>query len=285
MEEFKLTIPGFTIAGKSWGNKDLPPLLAIHGWLDNANSFDLLAPYLSNYFRVIAIDLPGHGQSSHLNEGSYYHFIDGVFALVHIIDALQIDKIHLLGHSLGACLASILAGVAPKRTASVALLEGLGPFTKSEQSCRDQLANYIHTIIEKKPHRTKFYSSLEQAAQARAKRGFLSLELVRLLCDRGVSEIDGQFYWRHDRRLVYPSPLQLTEGQVLSCLSGNTAKTCLILAKRGSLFNESDIQARIAAVKYLTIFHVEGGHHLHMEEPSAVAQHLVSFYSENELIT
>ncbi|WP_419421135.1 alpha/beta fold hydrolase [Legionella sp. D16C41] len=278
MEEFNLTIPGFTIAIKTWGKRTLPPLLAIHGWLDNANSFLPLAPYLEHDFYVIAIDLPGHGLSSPLSEGSYYHFIDGLFTLMNIIDALHIKKIHLLGHSLGACLASLLAGIAPLHIASVALIEGLGPFSRSEETCREQLSNYINKISEKGPRKLKYYSSLDLAAEARAAQGFLSFEFVKLLCERGVSEVNGQFYWHHDRRLVYPSPLRLTETQILSCLQGITAPISLILAKQGSLFNENDIKHRIAAVKNLQIFSVDGGHHLHMEKPDEVAKHLANFY-------
>ncbi|WP_131781139.1 alpha/beta fold hydrolase [Legionella gresilensis] len=278
MDELKLNIPGFTIAARTWGNNELPPLLAIHGWLDNADSFELLAPYLAKDFYVIAIDLPGHGLSSHLYEGGYYHFIDGVFTLINIIDALHIKKIHLLGHSLGACLASILAGIAPTRISTVALIEGLGPLSRPEDTCREQLSSYLFKSIEKKHSKPKFYSSIELAAKARAARGFLSLELVRLLCARGLSESHGKFYWHHDRRLVYPSPLSLTEAQIISCLSGITSPTCLILTEHGSLFNEDDIQHRIAAVKNLKIMKVSGGHHLHMENPSVVAQHLDNFY-------
>ncbi|MGQ3887996.1 alpha/beta fold hydrolase [Legionella sp. CNM-1927-20] len=278
MDEFKLNIPGFTIAIKTWGSKNLPPLLAIHGWLDNANSFELLAPYLAKKFYVIAIDLPGHGLSSHLCEGGYYHFIDGVFTLINIIDALHLKKVHLLGHSLGACLASILAGVAPARISTVTLIEGLGPFSRPEDTCREQLSAYLFKIIEKKHPKPKLYSSLELAAKARAARGFLSLDLVRLLCPRGISESNGKFYWHHDRRLVYTSPLRLTEAQVISCLSGITSPTCLILAEQSSLFNEADIQQRIMAVKNLKLIKKNGGHHLHMENPSVVAQHLDDFY-------
>ncbi|KTC78123.1 alpha/beta fold hydrolase [Legionella brunensis] len=277
MKTFNVAIPGFTIAGKAFGNPNRPPMLALHGWLDNANSFDLLAPYLEKQFYLLAIDLPGHGHSSHLPEGCYYHFTDGIFSILEVMKALQLKQVHLLGHSMGACLASLIAGVAPEKILSMILIEGLGPFSKPEEACCEQLAQYLqHTSIKEKE--AKPYSSMHLAAQARAKRGYLSLEHAEILCQRGTLEQNNAVYWRHDRRLLTPTPLRMTEGQILSCLRGITAKSCLIWAKDSSVFNEYDIKTRCNAVANLKVYQLPGGHHLHMEYPEALARCLTEFY-------
>lgn len=281
MHDFNVTIPGFTIACRAWGDKNLPPMLALHGWLDNANSFAPLADFLKNKFYLIAIDLPGHGLSSHLAPGCNYHFIDGVFNIINIINALGYEKIHLSGHSLGACLASLVAGVIPDKLLSLTLIEALGPFSSPEQTCRAQLANYMQSypkdIIEARP-----YESMELAAKARAKSGHLDIEFARILCQRGVEEINGAFFWRHDRRLLYPTPLRLTEMQIISCLEGIATKSCLIVADDGFEFNAMDMQNRINAVQDLIIINMPGGHHLHMENPDATSERLVAFYKTKD---
>lgn len=275
----KLTIPGLTIAYKTWGSADHPPILALHGWLDNAGSFDRLAPYLAKDFYLIAVDLPGHGLSSHLPSGCHYHFADGIFTLAEIIHGLHLDKTHLLGHSMGACLASLAAGVIPERVLSMALIEAIGPFSSPEQHCCEQLSHYAHHLTaqgkEGRP-----YPSLEAAANARAKRGYLSHDHALTLCERGVREQEGLYYWRHDRRLISPTPLRMTEGQILSCLNKVKAKSCLILAKEGFNYDEKDIEGRIKAVKNLRVNHLNGGHHLHMEKPDTVGQYLVEFFKQ-----
>lgn len=278
MKTFTVTIPGFTIAGKAWGNPELPPMLALHGWLDNANSFDRVAPYLEKQFYLLAIDLPGHGLSSHLPEGCYYHFSDGIFTCLQIIQALGFKQIHLLGHSMGACLASLIAGVAAEQVLSLILIEGLGPFSQPEQTCRKQLAQYLHHFKGENKE-AKPYQSLDLAAQARAKRGYLSLDYAQIICQRGVVKRKESFYWRHDRRLLNPTPLYMTEGQILSCLQGITARSLLILADNGFVFKDFDMQERIKAVKDLQIHQIKGGHHIHMEQPDAIAQRLVEFYN------
>lgn len=278
MKEFNLSIPGLTIACKSWGKDSNPPLLALHGWLDNANTFDGLAPFLDEKFHLIAVDLPGHGLSSHLPDGSHYHFTDGIFAVVNIINALGFGKIHLLGHSMGACLASLVAGVTGDITLSLSLIEGLGPLTSPENSASLQLSDYLkHQILcDKKP--VKGYESLEMAAAARAKRGHVSLAIARKLCQRGIKKEEHLYYWQHDRRLLVPSPLRMTEEQVLSCLQNIKAKTCLIWASRGFSFNLETMRTRMGAIKALETHQLTGGHHVHMEKPEKVAALLLQFY-------
>jgi pimeloyl-ACP methyl ester carboxylesterase len=269
---FELTIPGFTIACKAWGDSKLPPMIALHGWLDNANSFDALAPYLENRYYLVAIDLPGHGLSSHIPEGCYYHFIDGIFNTLKIIQALDFDRIHLLGHSMGACLASLIAGVVPDQILSMTLIEALGPLAAPQESCCAQLTNFYQHALNVDDKKERPYPSLSRAAEARAARGYLSLEHAAILCQRGVRQEGDSFYWRHDRRLLYANPLRMTEVQVLSCLSNITTPSRLIWAKEGFDFCEDVIKEREKAVKNLEIFHLPGGHHIHMETPDKIAQ-------------
>lgn len=273
----ELNVSGLSIACKIWGNPENPPILALHGWLDNANSFDPLAEYLQKNYYLIAVDLPGHGHSSHLPISSNYHFIDGVFIIIQILNALNLDKVHLLGHSMGACLASIAGGVAPERFLSLSLIEGLGPFSHPEKAACKQLSSYLYYITQEKIKKSKGYNKFEDAALARAIKGYVSLDIAKILCQRAIEEKHGLFYWRHDRRLLGPSSLYMTELQILSCLQQISAKTCLIWASKGFSFDSNLIQGRVKAVQNLKIEHLDGGHHVHMEQPEVVGQLLADF--------
>lgn len=277
MNEMTFAIPGFSIAAKVWGNPQNPLVLALHGWLDNANSFAPLAPYLQDNFYLIAIDLPGHGHSSHLPEGYHYHFLDAIFIVIEVINTLNVEKVHLLGHSMGACLGSLLAGVAPEKLRSLYLIEALGPFSSPAKTACTQLTNYANFITRfaKKP---KGYKHFEHAVLARSIKGYVSLEIAKILCERGMYEQEGQFYWRHDRRLLAPSPLRMTEKQVLACLQNINTKTHLLLTNRGFSFDERLMTKRINAVKNMVVKHLDGGHHIHMEKPEEIAHLLTEFY-------
>ena len=126
--ERTIEISGLALAARVHGPEDGLPVLALHGWLDNAATFDRLAPLLPD-LRIVAIDLAGHGRSQH-RVGAPYHFIDYVADAGAVADALGWQQFSLLGHSLGAGVAALLAGTWPERVRRLALLEGLGPMTE-----------------------------------------------------------------------------------------------------------------------------------------------------------
>ncbi|GAB6022945.1 Serine hydrolase-like protein 2 [Chamberlinius hualienensis] len=73
--ELRIPIPYGEIAAVEWGPTDGIPVLALHGWQDNALSFQPLIPHLPSNLHVVAIDFPGHGLSSHYGAGATYsHF-------------------------------------------------------------------------------------------------------------------------------------------------------------------------------------------------------------------
>jgi pimeloyl-ACP methyl ester carboxylesterase len=114
------------LACRLWGPPDGEPTLALHGWLDNAASFDLLAPLLPR-LRICALDLPGHGRSQHRPAGVVYHFVDYVADVLAAADALGWSRFILMGHSLGAGIATLVSAIAPERVSKAVLIEGLGP--------------------------------------------------------------------------------------------------------------------------------------------------------------
>ena len=75
-----IRLPWGMLKGLHWARPGAPKVMCLHGWLDNAASFVPLAPYLKD-FDLLAIDLAGHGLSSHRPENSRYYFTDYVFDL------------------------------------------------------------------------------------------------------------------------------------------------------------------------------------------------------------
>uniref|UniRef100_A0A8B9Z2W8 Serine hydrolase like 2 n=1 Tax=Buteo japonicus TaxID=224669 RepID=A0A8B9Z2W8_9AVES len=76
--ELKFPVPWGHVAAKAWGPSEGYPVLCLHGWLDNANTFDKLIPLLPRDCYYVAMDFSGHGLSSHRPAGSPYHFLDYV---------------------------------------------------------------------------------------------------------------------------------------------------------------------------------------------------------------
>ncbi|NXP87548.1 SEHL2 protein, partial [Passerina amoena] len=76
--ELKFPVPWGHVAAKAWGPSQGHPVLCLHGWLDNANTFDKLIPLLPRGCYYVAMDFSGHGLSSHRPAGCPYHFLDYV---------------------------------------------------------------------------------------------------------------------------------------------------------------------------------------------------------------
>ena len=70
-----------SFVGKAWGDPSGFPVLGLHGWMDNAGTFDKLAPLLLKSLFFVAVEMPGHGFSSHYPSGMPYHFVVSELAL------------------------------------------------------------------------------------------------------------------------------------------------------------------------------------------------------------
>lgn len=264
------------LTAQIWGNPEAPPLLALHGWLDNAGSFALLAPRLTERFRVIALELPGHGHSSHLPAGISYHYVDYVSAVLSAADALGLERYSLLGHSLGAGIASLAAAATAQRIERLLLIEGLGPLgddgSHTLQRFRDA---FVPASTRGKALRT--FHSIEQAIAARTAASGLRADLARPIVERGLAEVEGGYRWRSDPRLTRPSAIRLAEAQIQALIGGIEAPTALLLSAPATSYLPSAMMAaRAQHVAHIAVSHMDGGHHLHLEHPDAVAAWLLA---------
>lgn len=269
--EQRIVLPHFALSAQVWGDDALPPLLALHGWLDNAGSFALLAPLLARRFRVIALDLPGHGHADHLAPGASYHYLDYVGVVLAAADALQLDRYTLLGHSLGAGVAALAAAALPERIERLLLIEGLGPLgddgSHTLQRFRDAL-----TPRDDKRKPLRVFRDIEQAVDARSMVSGLPPELARPIVERSLIETEGGWRWRSDPQLTRPSAVRLAEPQIRALLRGIEAPTALLLAQPATSYLPSALmRARAACVADIATTCVAGGHHLQLEHPQAVA--------------
>ncbi len=269
-------INSLNIATKVWGKDNGQPILALHGWLDNAATFDRLAPLLPD-LKLIAIDFPGHGHSSHLPNGSFYHYIDMVPLVFSLADHLKLDKFTLLGHSMGAGVATLMAGTDSERILKLILVDGLGPLSDlPEQAPKTLLKSLQHTQLLK-GKKLSIHANMQEAVVARKKVGNLTEESAKALVSRGSKPTKQGVIWRSDPRLTTTSRLRLTEEQVHAFLSQIKAPTLLIRDESGLTFAPEIINARCQKVKNLQLEIMPGGHYLHLENPVAVAKLINAF--------
>ncbi|GAA0267898.1 acetoin dehydrogenase dihydrolipoyllysine-residue acetyltransferase subunit [Pseudomonas rhodesiae] len=100
------------------------PLVLVHGFGGDLNNWLFNQPALAAERRVIALDLPGHGESGKtLRSGEAAELSEAVLGL---LDHLQLDRVHLAGHSMGGLVALTVAEQAPARVVSLTLIASAG---------------------------------------------------------------------------------------------------------------------------------------------------------------
>lgn len=275
-QETEIRIPGLTIAAKVWGPPEGRPVLSAHGWLDNAASFDRLAPLIEGA-RIVAFDFPGHGRSEHRPDGSAYHFIDWVSVFFDIADALGWQTFSLMCHSMGAAAASLAAGTFPERVERLALIDGIGPWSGPAEKAPEQLAKALEERSTLAAKSSRVFADPDDAVRTVAEVHSISAENARRLVDRGLEEHDGQWRFSYDLRLRGASRMYLTEDQVLAFLRRVACPTLLIRPEGGWPTDKAQMRRRIDAVDQLRLVRVDGGHHVHLEHPQRVAGELQAF--------
>jgi pyruvate dehydrogenase E2 component (dihydrolipoamide acetyltransferase) len=123
----ELEAAGLRLRYLELGQGDSVPVLLLHGFGADLNTWMFMQPALAEERRVIALDLPGHGGSAKdVGSGTAERLTDAVEGAV---DALGIDRVHLVGHSMGGAIAASLALRRPELAASLTLIAsaGLGP--------------------------------------------------------------------------------------------------------------------------------------------------------------
>jgi pimeloyl-ACP methyl ester carboxylesterase len=115
---------GITLAYIDTGNPAGPPVVLIHGYTDNARDWVPVLPYLSKRFRLILVDIRGHGKSS--KPECCYNRLDFAYDIKLLLDALSIRRADVIGHSLGSIIAQTFAEYWPERTDRVVLISSTG---------------------------------------------------------------------------------------------------------------------------------------------------------------
>lgn len=277
--ELEISVSGLTLTAQVWGSENKPVILALHGWLDNAESFAPLAAHLTEY-RLIALELPGHGHSGHLPEGCYYHFIDSARIVLEAMNALGLQSVKLMGHSLGGAIATVVAGTFPERVEKLVFIDSFGTLVDAPADSPASLRKHVEQWQELQAKQMPVYPDVRKAAVARVVVGDLDFENALLLAHRGTKQVPGGVTWRTDPRLRVHSALRLTEAQAQAFLGAITAPCLFILASKGLEFVRKGAELRKACVRNLQEVEIEGGHHVHMQNPALTADAIREFLAD-----
>lgn len=284
VEEREFSIGGLRLVGRHWRKPGAPlgpPLIALHGWLDNAGSFDRLAQELG-VRELLALDLAGHGRSAHRWGLGAYNIWQDVAEVLDVAQQMNWPSFALLGHSRGAAIAMVLAAVRPEAVVALIGIDAIAPHAAPAREAAKQLAHSIGCQLAPARGAPYYYPTLNAAVAARARgRTKLSMEDAAALAVRGVGRDADGFFWANDAKLLLPSEVKFTPEQVDAFLRALELPVLVLMADRGMLINDASVCMRVRGLTQGSVKVLSGGHHLHMSEnATGVAEAVEHFLAE-----
>ncbi|MBI1943679.1 MAG: alpha/beta hydrolase [Betaproteobacteria bacterium] len=276
-ESLFFDIRGLRYHVRRWQGGPARRVVLLHGWMDVSASFQFLVDALGAEWDAFAPDWRGYGLSAWSGADSYW-FPDYIADLDALLERIQPDApVNLVGHSLGANVAGLYAGIRPARVAKFVNLEGFGmPATRPEQAPR-RYARWLEELrVEPRLRPYADYTELADRMQRNNPR--LPRERAEFLARHwGKDAPAGGVVLRSDpaHKLVNANLYRLDEAR--ACWERVTAPVLWVDASESETrtrmkLTAAELAERRNAFKNLQYEIVQGsGHMLHHDQPEVVA--------------
>ncbi|XP_023274893.1 serine hydrolase-like protein isoform X2 [Seriola lalandi dorsalis] len=282
VSELCVPVPWGEIRGKVWGPDHGRPVLCLHGWADNCGTFNTLIPLLPKECRYVAVDLAGHGLSSHRPPGVFYSFSAYVADVRRVVDGLRWTNFSVIGHSMGANVAAMFSALYPEMVDALVLLDAYGFLPADPKEVSKVMRQGMDEMIqfEKKSEEKKRVYTYEKAVERLLTANpTLSEQSVRILLERGLVQVEGGFVFSRDLRVNFKNIVRITLEQSLEMQLRIQASVLVILADKAfeAKISESNHQKLFSALlqgyrdRNHTVVTLPGDHHVHLNDPEVVA--------------
>jgi pimeloyl-ACP methyl ester carboxylesterase len=258
---------GEALAYIEMGNPTGTPVVLIHGYTDNARDWGPMLPFVSHDFRLILVDLRGHGKSG--KPDCCYTRFDFAYDIVLLLDQLKIEKADIVGHSLGSIIGQTIAEFWPQRTDRVVLISSTGGIP---------------------PHSRNKPPAFDYAAQIRQLKEPIEADSPFMIAWwDSPTPVDSDFI-RRERIDSAAIPLRIWLAVLDQCLAGNRyeelqgslprlrAPTLLIWGAKDPIMEEPARASLRRGLPQAQVQIFEGlGHNPFWEKPAALAQSINNF--------
>ncbi len=266
-----------------WG-QDLSPLLVyLHGWGDAGSTFQFVVDELKQDWFVIAPDWRGFGESK--VEAESYWFPDYLADLDAILEKYSRDApVRLVGHSMGANVASLYAGVMPERVAALVNVEGFGLSDSNPEDAPGRYRQWIEAGRLRPAYSS--YESLEELIPRIMRRSpELSQDRALFVADKWAQEhADGVIRVKADSAHKLPSAVLYRRQEAVACWRNVTAPVLIVVG--GDTDITSDIKSWIDAESHPfsdseSVTVAGAGHMVHFDQPASLAELIEGFLTKN----
>lgn len=259
---------------REWGNSAAPPVLILHGLTGHAWEFDGVASALAEQFRVLVVNQRGHGASAWAREYSPAVMAEDIATF---IDALELHRIRIVGHSMGGVNASWLAARHPKKVEQLVIVDidpqvitseemvgtmvswlkayAQAKYADPEEAVTDYLAGY--TGSQQQALRAFVLNNLKANADGRWRWRFDAAGLVRWIEQAAA---DKKAHWAGLRRLACP--------------------TLVIRAAESPFTTGPAMERMVREIPVARLVEIPGaGHDIHLDQPQLFVREVRKHYA------
>ncbi|MBS4216717.1 2-succinyl-6-hydroxy-2,4-cyclohexadiene-1-carboxylate synthase [Bacillus sp. FJAT-49711] len=250
------------------------PLILLHGFTGDSSTWNSIKSFLLDSFQVISIDIIGHGKTSSPTDLNKYSMEQVISHICSLMNHLSLNKVHILGYSMGGRLALSFAIAFPERVKSL-ILESVSPGLKSdeERKLRVQADDQLCQMIMQQGLEAFVYywegiplfktqESLEESVKLQIRRQRLSNNPIGLVNSLQGMGTGVQPSWWDDLKNI--------EIPVLLLCGEKDRKFCTI---------SKEMQLLIKNVDLIEVERV--GHAIHVEDPRIFGTIVREFLSKS----
>lgn len=239
-----------------WGaSADKPAIVFLHGFLQQARSWDFTCLALRDRFSCFALDLRGHGDSGSPDAPDFttHHYHSDLVSLVnHLRDSANITSFSICGLSLGGQLAYLHAAAHPDAVDSIVVVD-VAPELNREAR------RGVRRFIDALPRSGTFDALVERVTELSPLR---TADAVRGSLERAVNiDADGSWQWKHDPRLFDYHRVSYTSDELWAALGSVVAPTLFVLGKNSRMVAPETVEHMTRAVPASMAVHVPNASH------------------------
>lgn len=276
-----IEVRGLRYGIRHWGDPDAPIVFFLHGWMDSSATFQFVVDALTQSWHVIAPDWRGYGQSEWLSRP--YWFPDYYADLHCLLSHYTKAPARLVGHSMGANIASTYAGLRPERVSQLVMMDFLGLALSSDADASQQLGKWL-SALEVAPE-MRAYKSHEALARRLLSVNHRLTETRATFLSRSVSCIrpDGLVAMACDPWHKIPAPTPYRVEDSMASWRRISAPVLMLMADQGFVHqrfgNDPDeMRRRLNCFKDHQVVSIcDAGHNVQHDQPEQVAAALERF--------
>ena len=250
---------GVTLNYADNGENACTPVVFLHGYIDSWRSFAGVIEALRPGRRAIALDLRGHGDSDKPACG--YAMQDFTLDLLLFMDALGLDKVNLVGHSMGSFIAQLFAASYPGRVERLVLISS-APYTAGNAALRE-IKPYVDLLRD--PIDREF------AAKFQAPSNPVPTDFMEMIVSESM-KVPARVW-----QSVLSGLLEVDHSPILRDIA---VPALIVWGNLDQVFTRRDQEVLLAGIADSKLKEFDAGHALHWEKPKEMAEAIEDFCVE-----